>query len=507
MTGPLRGAYARGPEGQHEGLREQRRNCGAVALSSTLRHFTVPRHAITAMLIALAALAGCAVGPNYKRPAVPIPDQFRSSETTPAQPSVADTKWFDLFQDDTLKQLVTAALAQNFDLAIASQRVLEARAQLGITRANEFPNVNLQAQYAGTQTSSVGSFPLPAGETLNAVTYTQAGLGLSWELDLWGRLRRLTESARAQYLASEEARRGVMVSLVGDVMTSYFVLRERDLEFDIATQTRGIAQDGLRLVELRHQRGAATGLDVSQAQQFLYTATSQIASTRRDIEQQEDALRLLLGETPGDVARGKKLEDFTTPAQVPAGLPSSLLQRRPDIRQAEQNLISANAQIGAARALYFPQISLTGFLGGQSRALTGLLTGPARLWTFGPSATLPIFNAGQIRNTVRLTEAQKQEMVINYQRTIYTAFREVSDSLIGYQRTREQRAQEELLVGALNESTRLSNLRYRGGLDSYLQVLDSERNLFQGQLALAQLRLQEMLSYVNLYRALGGAWQ
>jgi outer membrane protein, multidrug efflux system len=461
-----------------------------------------------ALLLLLALLlAGCTMGPNYKRPAVPVPGQYARAETPPTEASIADTKWFDLFQDDTLKQLVSTALAHNFDLGIASEHVLEARAQLGITRSNEFPQVNLQAQFAGLQQSSVGTFPLPTGETINAVTYTQAGFGLSWEIDLWGRLRRLTEAARAQYLGTEEARRGVIVSLVGDVMTDYFTLRERDLELDIATQTRGVAEDNLRLVQLRHNRGAATGLDVSQAQQFLYTATAQIASAHRDIEQEENALRLLLGETPGDVARGRRLDQFVTPAAVPAGLPSSLLERRPDVRQAEDTLIAANAQIGAARALYFPQISLTAFAGGQSRALTALLTGPAHFWNFGPSAVLPIFEAGQIRNTVRLTEAQKREMVITYQKTIYTALGEVSNALAGYQRTREQLGQEERLVGALNESTRLSTLRYKGGLDSYLQVLDAERNLFEGQLTESQLRLNELLSYVNLYRALGGGWQ
>jgi multidrug efflux system outer membrane protein len=353
----------------------------------------------------------------------------------------------------------------------------------------------------------VGSFKfLPPGTDLSA-SYTQAGAALSWEIDLWGRLRRLTEAARAQYLATEEGRRAVIVSLIGDVMTNYFTLRERDLELQIANQTRDIAQDSLRLVELRHNRGAATGLDVHQAEQFLYTATAQIASTKRDIEQTENALSLLLGRAPGEVPRGKALEQFAVPANPPAGLPSSLLERRPDIRQAEENLIAANAQIGAARALYFPQISLTGFLGGQSRALTDLFTGPARFWSIAPTGVLPIFNAGQVRAGVQFSESQKRELVITYQRSIYTAFRDVSDALVGYQRTREQLEQEQKLVDALAESTRLSRLRYEGGLDSYLQVLDAERNLFQGQLTLAELRLQVLNSFVGLYRALGGGWQ
>jgi multidrug efflux system outer membrane protein len=290
-------------------------------------------------------------------------------------------------------------------------------------------------------------------------------------------------------------------------MNDYFLLRERDLELEIARQTRDIAQDNLRLVGLRHTGGAATGLEVHQAEQFLYTATAQMASARRDIEQTENALSLLAGEAPGEIVRGKALAELEPPAQVPAGLPSSLLERRPDIRQAEQTLIAANARIGAAKALYFPQITLTGFLGGQSIALAKLFEGPERQQAIAPAAVLPLFNAGQIRAGVRFSEAQKREMVIAYQKTIYTGLREVSDALVGYSGTREQRTQQELLVKALAESTRLSNLRYKGGLDSYLQVLDSERNLFQGQLVLAQLRLAEMQSFVQLYRALGGGWQ
>jgi NodT family efflux transporter outer membrane factor (OMF) lipoprotein len=452
-------------------------------------------------------LAGCTVGPNYKRPAIAVPDQFRGAAPVASAESVGDMKWVGLFQDEPLQQLVATALEQNFDLAIATQRIEEARAQYGITRADQYPNVSLQGTFAAQRQSSIGSFRfIPAGTDLSA-SYTQAGAAISWDLDLFGRLRRLSEAARARYLASEEARAGVVVSLVGDVMANYFVLRERDLELEIANQTRDVAQDSLRLVELRHDRGAATGLDVHQAEQFLYTATAQIASAKRDIEQAENALSLLAGRVPGEIRRGKPLEAFRVPADPPAGLPSDLLQRRPDIRAAEQNLVAANAEIGAARALYFPQISLTSFLGGQSRALYSLLTGPARFWTVAPAAVVPIFNAGQIRAGVRLSEAQQRELVATYQRSIYTAFREVSDALVGYQRTREQQAQQEKLVNALSESTRLSRLRYQGGLDSYLQVLDSERNLFQGQLTLAGLRLNVLTSFVQLYRALGGGWQ
>ena len=463
-----------------------------------------PRPSIIAALAL--ALTGCTLGPNYHRPPVAVPDQFHNASAPALPGSIADTKWFDLFQDDTLKQLVTTALANNFDLQIAAERVLEARAQYGITHAGLFPTLNAQGQFTASRTSSVGSFNfIPKGSDLST-SYTQAALSLSWEIDLWGRVRRLSEAARAQYLASEEARHGVTISLISDVMNDYFTLREHDLELEIGQQTRDIATDNLRLINLRHDRGAANGLEVHQAEQFLYTATAEIASVQRAIGETEDAIGLLLGQAPGDVPRGKKLEEITSAPELPAGLPSSLLDRRPDIRQTEENLVAANAQIGAARALFFPQLALTGLYGSQSRSLSDMFTGPARLANIGPSAILPIFDA-RLRPNLRLTEAQKREMLVTYQKTIYGALREVSDALVAHDRTREQRMAEEKLVAALSESVRLSNLRYQGGLDSYLQVLDAERNLFGVQLTLAQLRLLELQSVVQLYRALGGGWQ
>ena len=459
-----------------------------------------------ALLLAGVLLTGCTVGPNYKRPAVPVPPQFRYSDPDGVR-SIADTKWFDLFQDEVLTQLVNEALQQNFDLRIAAERVLQARAALGITRSQLYPQVNAAGEFEAARTSKIGSVTFLPRSANTDVSFTQAGFSVGWELDIWGRIRRLTESARAQYLASEEARRAVITTLISDVTSAYFELRELDLELEIGQKTLDIAANSLRIVLARHTGGTATGLDVSQAQQFLYTATAQIAATERSIGQTEDALSLLLGKSPSDIPRGKPLEGLAVPPQVPPGLPSSLLERRPDIRQTEQQLIAANAQIGAAKALYFPQISLTGFLGGQSRALTDLFTPPAQQWNIIPGATVPIFTAGRLRSNVRLTEAEQREALISYQRTIQNAFREVSDALIAYRKTAEQRTQEEQLVNALMESDRLSTLRYRGGLDSYLQVLDAERNLFQGQLVLAQLRRQELVSIVQLYRALGGGWQ
>ena len=451
-------------------------------------------------------LAGCTVGPNYKRPNVAVPQQHRG-ELAPSAASLADTKWPDLYPDEKLKQLIATALAHNMDLDLASERVEEARARYRITGAAQYPFVNAEEQAGAVRYSTIGTNLQNGSVASKNLTYSQTGAVLSWELDFWGRIRRLKESARAEYLSTEEARRGVVVSLIGDVAGDYFTLRERDLELQIARSTRDIAQRNLELMRTRHDHGVSTGLDVRQAEQFLYLATVRIASVEGDIGQAENALNLLLGNLPGDIERGRPIESFVLPPQLPAGLPSSLIDRRPDVRAAEQKLISANAQIGVAKAYYFPQITLTGLLGVQSRALTQLFTGPASYFTLSPDALLPIFNAGQVRVAVRLSEAQQREMLTSYQKTIYTAFHEVSDALIRYDRTREERAQQDHLVQSLTEATHLSTLRYQGGADSYLQVLSAERDLFQGQLTQAQLRLQELVAYVDLYRALGGGWQ
>jgi NodT family efflux transporter outer membrane factor (OMF) lipoprotein len=452
--------------------------------------------------------ASCTLGPDYKRPPVEIPPAFRGAQApaAPAPESLADVKWFDLFQDPALTQLVTTALKENFDLRIAAERVLQARALYRITRADQFPAVDGQAAVVTTRISRAGANRAIPRNADPDVSFADIGFVLGWELDVWGRLRRLSESARAQYAATEEARHGIVTTLVGDVTETYLQLRALDLELEIARRTRDVGTEGLRLTEARRDRGLVSDLDVRQAEQLLYIATGQIASLEREVEQTENGLSLLLGQAPGDVSRGLALEAFRTPPQVPAGLPSALLVRRPDIRQAEQELIAANAQIGAARAEYFPRVSLTGFLGVQSRALSELLSSPARTWTGSVGAAVPIFNAGRTGANVRFAESVQRELVVNYERTIYEALREVSDSLAGYRRTSEQRAEQERLVNALRASTQLSTQRYQGGIDSYLQVLDAQRNLFQGELDLARLRQQELASIVSLYRALGGGW-
>jgi NodT family efflux transporter outer membrane factor (OMF) lipoprotein len=465
----------------------------------------------SSVLVLLPALfvSACTLGPNYTRPPIETPASHRGADpaTTGSAESLADRGWFELFQDPALTELVTTALRQNFDLRIAAERVLQAREAFRIRRSDQFPAVDVAADVVATRASQAGANRAISGSVDPDVAYTQVGFSVGWELDVWGRLRRLSESARAQYLATEEARRAVVTTLVGDVIETYLLLRSLDLELEIAHRTRDVATDGLRLTEARRTRGVATALDVRQAEQLLYTARGEIAAVERQISQTENALSLLLGQHPGDVRRGLALEALRVPAELPAGLPSALLERRPDIRQAEQQLISANAQIGAARAEYFPRISLTGFLGVQSRALSDLVSGPARLWTASAGAAAPIFNAGRTRANVRLTEAVQRELVVNYQRAIYNALREVSDALVEYRKTAEQRAEQERLVEALQASARLSTQRYQGGLDNYLQVLDAQRNLFQGELERARLRRQELAAVVQLYRALGGGWK
>src|SRR5262245_32967502 len=461
-----------------------------------------------ALALALVA-ASCTLGPNYRRPTVAIPSTFRDV-TAPAtqteQASLADTRWSDLFKDDTLTQLVRTALAQNFDLRIAAERVLQARERFGIVRADRFPSVVGSAATSENRVSEVGPRPLPAVVGPEVADF-QLGFGLAWELDVWGRIRRLSDAARAEYLATEEARRGVVTTLVADVTDEYFLLQTLDRQLVIAQGTRDVAADGLRLTRLRRERGVATALDTRQAEQLLYTTTAQIASVQRQTAQTEDELNLLLGQTPGDVSRNAGFIDtFNGRPSVPVGLPSMLLERRPDIRQAEQALVAANAQIGAARAEYFPRIALTGLLGLESRDLSDLLSAPARFASIGAVAAAPIFNAGRTRATVRLSEAVERELVVNYKRTIFRALREVSDALAGYHKTGEQRAQQEQLVAALRDATRLSTHRYQGGLDSYLQVLDAQRNLFRSELDLTTLQRQELASIVELYRALGGGW-
>jgi multidrug efflux system outer membrane protein len=446
------------------------------------------------------------MGPDYRRPQVDLPAAHRGAEQTATVASLADVHWFDLFRDDQLTALVASALKDSFEVRIAAERVLQARALYGIIRSDEVPTVDGIAGVNAIRSSRNGANGALPGAIDPDVRYLEAGFSVGWEIDVWGRLRRMSEAARAEYLATEEARRGVVTTLIADVADTYLSMRALDLELDIARRTRDAATDSLRLTKVRRTGGVASGVDLHQAEQLLFTARTRIASLEEDVAHAENALSLLVGRLPGTVTRGGALETLQAPPSVPAGLPSSLLERRPDIRQAEQELIAANARIGVVKAERFPRIALTGFLGAQSRALTDLLSAPSRVASASLGAAAPLFDRGRSRANVLLAEALQREALVNYERVVYAAFRDVADSLASYARTSEQRAEQQRLVDALRSSTRLSTARYRGGLDSYLPVLDAQRNLFEGELELARLHQRELSSIVQLYRALGGGW-
>jgi multidrug efflux system outer membrane protein len=469
------------------------------------------RQGLFAITLAAGFLTSCTVGPNYVRPTVQVPANFRAPEPLPPPQasSLADLKWFEVFKDPQLQVLVRASLEGNYDLRDAVARVEEARANLGITRSNQFPQANASGALELTRLSRDGQTPLPVYfEPNQNRNWGQASLNLlSFEVDIWGRLRRATESARANLLNAEENRKAVVTTLVSDVASDYFNLLQLDYELEISRDTLETRRDSLRLVQERQSGGVATLLDFRQAEQLVSSAAQTIPTLQQQVEQTENQINLLLGKNPDVVLRGRKFTEQEMPPAIPAGMPSALLERRPDIRAAEQALIAANANIGVAKAAYFPQISLSGFLGGQSTQLASLFSGPHSAWSFVPQVTQPIFTAGRLKNGVRLAEAERNSALAQYQKTIQTSFMEVSDALIAHQRTRESRQEQEKLVTALEDRKRLAYIRYRGGVDTQLNALDADRDLFQAQLALAQIRLSELLSVVQLYKALGGGWQ
>jgi outer membrane protein, multidrug efflux system len=456
-------------------------------------------------------LAGCTVGPNYQRPTVPVPQGFRAPTPLPAPEatSIADAKWFDVFKDEQLQTLIRTALERNYDLREAVARVEQARANLGITRANQFPNFGASGAVEINRLSRDGATPIPP-QLLPSQnrTFGSAGLDLlSYEIDIWGKLRRATEAARAQLLSADENREAVVTTLVSDVATDYLTLRELDYELEISRQTLETRQQSLELTRSRQVGGVATLLDLRQAEQLVYTAAQTIPQIQQRIEQRENQISLLLGGNPAAVTRGRAFTEQNFSPDVPAGLPSALLERRPDIRAAEQDLVAANAEIGVARAAYFPQLTLSGSLGGASTQLSSLFSGPHSTWSLVPAVTQPIFTAGRIKSNVKLAEASRQLTLVQYEKTIQTAFSEVSDALIAHQRVRESREQQEALVTALTDRLRLAYVRYRGGVDTQLNALDADRDLFQARLDLAEIQLEEILSVVQLYKALGGGWQ
>jgi multidrug efflux system outer membrane protein len=428
--------------------------------------------------------------------------------TTPqeaAQPaasqSFGDQKWWEVFQDKQLQNLIHTALQQNYDVRIAATRILEAQAQFGITRADQLPTISGEGLAVNERNPKTKVF------RQYETSANQLDLSLAWELDFWGKYRRATEAARANLLATEWAHEAVVSTLVSDVATAYFQLRSLDQQLEISQRTLASRKDSLRLTQTLANGGATSMLDVRQAEQLVSTAAETIPDLERQIEQQENFLSTLLGNNPSPIARGMKLTEQPHAPDVPAGLPSSLLERRPDIRESEAQLIAANAQIGVAKAAYFPQINLTATAGYQSSALTSLFTGPAGLWSFGGSLVQPIFTGGRIRANVKLTEARKQELVLTYQQTIQQAFRGVSDSLVEYHKDREFLEFQQQLAFSAQDAAQLSEMRYRGGASSYLEVLTNETNYFSAELGLAQAQSNELIALVRIYRNLGGGWQ
>ncbi len=452
-------------------------------------------------------LSSCMVGPNYQRPKVNVPATYRGEPPNEAgnqnTASLGDEKWWAVFHDQQLQELIRTALQQNYNVRIAASRVLQQRAQVVITRADEFPTLAAGPALIGERSPAVpgvfGGFQYLAPELTASA---------SWNPDFWGRYRRATEAARANLLSAEWNRRAVISTLVSNVATAYFQLRELDLELGIARRTLASREESLRLTQTLESGGATSMEDVRQAQQLVETAAGAIPDTERQIQQQENQISILLGENPAEIARGRKLtEEEPLPPSVPPGLPSSLVERRPDIRQAEQQLIAANAEIGVARAQFFPQISLTGSAGFESIGLHNLFAAADTIWNFTAGATQPIFEGGRLRGNLQLAEAQDQQMLLTYKQTIQQAFSDVSNALIAYQKYRQYREHQELLARYAQDAANLSDMRYKGGVTSYLEVLTSQTNYFSAELTLARARLSERLTLVQTYNALGGGWQ
>ena len=464
------------------------------------------------VLGAAALMSACAVGPNYHRPDVQIPDSFRASGESPqaesGATSFADLPWWQVFHDPQLQELIRTALKQNYDLQLATERISAARAQVGITRSNQFPQVSADPNFSGAKTD----------QGIKSNIFSLAA-DVTFQLDFFGRYRRATEAARAQFFATEDAQQTTILTLVSDVASDYFLLRDLDLQLQITEQTVQSQQNSVKLTEMRLEHGVATKLDVLQARQVLDIANAQIPDLERQIGQTEDAISILLGNYPQAVPRGKTLGTETSegwvwsealPPQLPSGLPSALLERRPDIRESEHNLMAANADIGVAKAMFFPQVSLTGSPGGawgHSVFFGSDIPAPEGIYSYEASLAQPIFEGGYLRNNLRYAKSQERQALISYRQTIQHAFGDVSDALIGYQKYHGVRDRQEQTVKDLRESVSVSLMRYRGGTATYLDVLDSQRSLFNAEITLAQARNSEYQSLVQLYKALGGGWK
>jgi len=461
----------------------------------------------------LLATAGCAVGPNYKRPLVEVPSNFRAEPASSSTPEAAtttlgDEQWVEIFEDATLQRLDQEALQNNLDLRIAAQRVLEAQAQVGITRSQQLPSVNGGASYSALQIPSSLAGKNSDGSSANSF-FNGGGLSASaaWNLDFWGLYRRQTEAARAELLATKWAQRATRSALVEGVALAYFEMRSLDAQLEITQSTIKARKESLQLTLALEQHGAASLADVRQAEELLHVAQANLPELRLQIAGQENMLSVLLGHNPGTIERGLSVEKQPHPKQIPVGIPSQLLERRPDIQQAEAKLIAGNARIGVAKAQFFPNISLTSFGGSVSSQLNSVFDAKNSYWYASTSLTQPIFSGGRIRNNYRLSVAQQQEMILAYRNTILNALKDVSNSLVAYQETRGRRVELAAQVDSAADAVRLARLRYSGGNTSYLEVLTTDTDLYSAQLLLAQAQQQEAFSVVQLYVALGGGWK
>ncbi|HEY0727737.1 MAG TPA: efflux transporter outer membrane subunit [Pyrinomonadaceae bacterium] len=462
---------------------------------------------VVALVVICMAQAGVPAQTSQK-PAVQTPGVFRADTMPqPSAQSLADLKWFEIFKDQKLQDLLRDALSNNYDLRQAIANIDAARANLGITRSEQFPTITASGDVVNQRISRGGQFDLPAPAKRDRSFGSILLNLLTFEIDVWGRLRKQTAAARADLMATEEAHRFVVTTLISDIATAYFSLRELDFELDISRRTLVSREESLRLITMRQQRGVSTMLEVRQAEELVYDAREVIPALEQSIQQTENFLSYLTGRNPSAIERGLSLTEHQLPPTVPAGLPSDLLERRPDIRAAENTLAAANLRIDVAKKEFFPRISLTSFLGYESGQLTSLFSGSRNIWTLAGTVTQPIFTGGRLKSNVRFTQAQRDFFVVDYQKTVQSAFREVSDSLIAHQKVKEVRTQRALLVETLRDRSRLSYLRYTGGVATLLDALDADRELFEAERSLALARRDELLSVVQLYRALGGGWQ
>jgi multidrug efflux system outer membrane protein len=453
-------------------------------------------------------LFGCMIGPNYRRPIIETPPAWRFEEKEARE--VGNTVWWEQFEDPVLGELIQVGLKGNKDIKIAAARVEEFMGRYGTTRAALFPQVSASASGSRSRSTVYTPAGIISPEAYvvlptNPANSFQVFLNASWEIDLWGKLRRATEASRADLLSTEEGRRAVILTLVTSVASAYVNLRDLDTQLEIAQRTTKSREESYRLFQLRFRGGVISELELSQVKSEYEEALSTIPLIEKIIAQQENALSVLLGRNPGPIPRGKKIDEFVLPP-VPGGLPSDLLTNRPDILQAEQDLIAANARIGVARSLYLPTISLTGLSGFASTDLSNLFTGPARTWSWAAPLTAPVFTGGAIRGQVKSAEAVQQQALLRYQQFIQTAFREVEDALIDQKRSREQLAIQAQQVESLRNYAHFARLRFDNGYTSYIEVLDAERSLFNAELSQAQTKGVLFQALVNLYKAMGGGW-